>query len=339
MAANVDLMINGQNMENFKEQNTTYKESISQQFNKNDDALSSQAVDMFSSIDGSYDTQSTSNENDSFKIHIPYGTSFKSLCDYLQNTSTNGHFVVVPEGLLYCQQQQKNVILNSIEIFSHELPKFELNSESNCYAFPVAPATFRKRLGKVPCKGEILIWKESGDSVIKINVLNYTDGVNFYHPGQLEYNPFNINDGGFGDETNPLCVVKSTSFSDICGQMLGQSAKYVTFSVVANGLIMTGYNNLNQILRSDPIGCDNKMKSIRETGGKIKIRISTKECFKVNISIIKAFKSLSQLAEKSCIKFYTYMKSDKLSELKILCHVGSYGILRIYLKDIDHVTE
>lgn len=274
------------------------------------------------------------NVNDSFEVVIPSGPIFKSLCVFLESTSSSGHLVFINEGIMFVQYQKENIIVNRVEIFSHELPVFKFSSQSGTFALPISPSVFKKCLGKVPQKAEILLFKPAGTKTIGINILNHTPGTLYYNPVELEYEEYEIDEDGFSRENEPFCVTRSIDITKAFEQIIGTTAAYIIITHKTDDLgrflLCVGYDTYGEYAGNWPLSSIHRepLKLISS----FQINIATHKPFKMNISTIKALKLLSQLDRKSCIKFYVHLdENDNLTRLKIVSHVGSYGVLSNYI--------
>src|SRR3990167_223068 len=278
---------------------------------------------------------STSDINDSFEIVIPSGPTFRSLCVFFEETCSSGHFIVMSEGMIFSQYQNKtspsdedDLVLNRAEIFSCELPIFKFNSSSGTYAFHISPSLFKNRLGKIPQKAEILLRKESGNRDIEITILNHTSGTVVYSPIVQDYNNYEIEDD---ESIKPLCVVRTTDFSNTIAHMISNQIFYVVVYPKDNKLCCSGYEKIGTYVGTWSFsGEAPKMETSRS---KFQLNIVDKKEFKIGLSLLRILPTLSQLNKKSCVRFYAYYSNDgTFNRLKLVSHIGSYGYLSTYIR-------
>ena len=211
-----------------------------------------------------------------------------------------------------------STLINDIFIDKSELTIYELDFSEGDYKIPLTTKTFLELI-KIGKRDSLRIYKKIGKKEILIVSFKQTpgenDGITSITPlnidelKEIKYPNYNIL------EKDPNCTISVSRFIDACTKMETVKPDHVNIATAHHGFIFTA------------------KKSTDESGTIFKFGDTRKEfgVIKVNIKTIKLFKNINGLCPSGTIKFI----AEPGLPLKLVCHIGCYGLLRIYIRNSE----
>lgn len=294
------------------------------------------------------------------------GYSFRNLIEYLKNTNIAGNFIFTPERITYSRSDANNTILNEIVILKSNLTYYVYNAPSTEVIIGVTISNLRKITKPIGKKDSIRLYMLQGDPLLYIQIVSINtkalsrNNANFVRPqGGIDHLLYDVGDYTRSDE-NPNCTIPIMDFCRMCTAMNSISCTFVTIRGLPRGAIFEAMTDGSISGRIDKFGIiDNpppppsissdlsnidsvvsnlqsatiKMPTVKTPRLVIQTAADLAEtCIKVKIATIKALSKINNLSTPTGI-IKLYMEPDR--PLKLVCNIGNYGRLVIYLRDIE----
>lgn len=295
------------------------------------------------------------------------GYSFRNLIEYLKNTNIAGNFVFTPDRVTYSRSDANNTILNEIVILKSNLTYYVYNAPTTEVIIGVTISNLRKITKPIGKKDSIRLYMLQGDPLLYIQIVSINtkalsrNNANFVRPqGGIDHLLYDVGDYTRTDE-NPNCTIPIMDFCRMCTAMNSISCTYVTIRGLPRGAIFEAMTDGSISGRIDKFGIidnpppppsvamtdfstiDSVVSNLQPTSIKMptvkapRLVIQTaadlaETCIKVKIATIKALSKINNLSTPTGI-IKLYMEPDR--PLKLVCNIGNYGRLVIYLRDIE----
>lgn len=299
-------------------------------------------------------------------VEIPDGYTFRNLIEFLKNTNTSGNFIFTKDRITYSRADATNSILNEILILGCNLTYYIYNSPLPEIVIGVTISNLRKITKPIGKKDSVRLYMLPNDPLLYIQIVSVNtkalsrNNANFVMPqkiDRLEYDPGQY----LRSEENPNCTIPIMDFCKMCTSMHSISCSYVTIRGLPRGSIFEGMMEGGITGRIDKFGIvDNQaptsvtipdmsaitpllndlcLDKIRVPVGKapklvIKSAAEMAEIrTRVRIATIKALSKINNLSPPAgIVKLYI----ERGVPLKLICNIGTYGKLIIYLRDIEN---
>lgn len=294
------------------------------------------------------------------------GYSLRNLIEYLKNTNVAGNFVFTPEDITYSRSDAANTILNEIYIHKSDLSYYVYNAPAAEVVVGVTISNLRKITKPIGKKDSVRMYMLAGDPLLYIQIVSTNtkalsrNNANFVRPqANIERLVYDVT-GYTRTEDNPNCTIPITDFCRMCTAMNSISCSYVTIRGLARGAIFEAMTDGSISGRIDKFGIIDEHKTVAPSPIDLsvidsvmsnlhpdKIKASNVKTprlliqapidesetrIRVRISTIKALSKINNLSPPTGhIKLY--IEPDL--PLKLVCKIGTYGKLTIYLRDID----
>ncbi len=250
-----------------------------------------------------------------------------------------------------------NTILNVILIPRSNLTFYYYNSPEPEVIVGVTIANLRRNTKPIGKKDSLRIYMLPGDPLlyiqpISINVKTFTrNNTNFIKPQMIPL--CRLTPGEYErSEDDPNCTIPVVDFCRMCTAMNSISCSHVIIRGYPRGIVFEGMMEGNIAGRIDKFGIvENRalstdssssfldgfnldhVKIPKGEGPRLVIESNEPEDkIKVRIATIKALSKLNNLSTQGGI-IKIYMEPE--APLKLICNIGSYGRLAIYLRDVD----
>ena len=285
------------------------------------------------SVGSDIELKSTEVKKARLMVEFSDGYTFRNLIEYLKNTNTTGNLIFNPSGITYQQENMNKDLLNHIEIRKEDLPSYIVNPSPGEEAVHIG-ATMSELRPLTRCIGKkdgvrLVMSEESPLLYIQVISQFTRDGNKgntiFYRPHKVDQEYFST-DVYSHPETDPTCTISIAEFSRVCGALHVQKCKHVIIKGYPKGVLFEGMLDGDILVRESPFGdCTPAPRLIVRGASE-----SKEETFsiKVNISNIKPLSRLSSISPNGTVKMY--FEQDK--PFKIICNIGTYGTLRIFLR-------
>lgn len=292
-------------------------------------------------------------DNDAyFFVTFIDGSSFRAMIEYLRLTNTHGIFRFTKDKILYQQGNSDNTILNEVEIKTYELTDYEFHSRSEEIIVCVNLVRLRDITRSVGKKDHIDIYRLEGEpqnlyiQIRSQSEKGSSDPNKFLLP--CEASDLTIYDMPDYERSkrNPNCTIFQSDFAKFCKSIVTIKCNHVRAHGFDHGIIFKGITNLNTIGSVKEFGkCNNcsssesKPKSFFTPQNNNIIKASKPppilnigelgeiEKFTIPIPIMKYLTKINGLSPNGTIKMY--IEKDK--PLKMLCNIGTFGKLTIYI--------
>lgn len=291
-------------------------------------------------------------DDTSFMVIFHDGYTFRLLMEYIKSTCQSGNIIFNKTSIVLTECNEHFTILNDFKINTIDLVNYQYKSSSESYIVAFSMEDLLPHLKSVTKKKSVKLLKKPNSSIIYIQVLNSYDEVsNKYHilkPKTIDtrylYTPPNIKYNEI-----PNCVVPLSIFCKDCGEYKDCKYGTVTIRVSSNGIVLTGnqdgiidglvspYGNYNPneneeetqtIELPDLNNIDISDISIKNQNTQIVHSSIKSNNIIVSLDIIKTFSKFIGISPGGTVKFYKI----KNSPLKLVCNIGTCGILSVYLK-------
>lgn len=295
-------------------------------------------------------------EDSSFFATFIDGSTFKYMIEYIRLINMEGVFRFEKDAIYYEQMDQYGYICNKIKIKTYELVDYDFSSELDSIIVGVNLSELRNVCRNIGKKDHVDLYKLQGEPehlYIRIRSQSEKDSQSNIYRVQttvMDYDRYELK--FTKSKKDPTCTVYQTDFSKLCKSVVIIKCVHVIAHGFKNGVIFKG------ILNGGPIGSVKefgkcypeessgpKLKSfdINSISGKSVIKskkpapkINIKEIgeiekFKIDISVIKFMQKLNGLSPSGTLKIYV----EEGCPLKMICNIGTFGKLEIYLFDTD----
>ena len=294
----------------------------------------------------------------SFLAEFSEGYSFRNLIEFLRGTNMQGNWIFTKNAIRYEQPNADGTILNSVEIETRKLTRYEFNSSNGEIVVGTMISEIRGVARSIGKKDGVRIYKAPNDNTIFFQITNQNtnaDSMENVSPvllrvierPKIEYPRYTRG------EEDPNCTVQALSFGKICNAIGIVGCVSVYFYGYERGFMLKGIKENGTVGRIDSFGdCQNQEASAPTSAPALpsfisslptqethvvkptnapQLRLIVKQdenMVKVRIKTIKALAKLNNLAPGGVIMMYM----EAGLPLKLICQVGAYGTLRIILR-------
>ncbi len=288
--------------------------------------------------------------NASFFATFIDGSSFRNMIEYLRLPSIDGVFRFTKHKVLYEQGDKDNNILNVAELKTYELTDYEFVSKSDEIVVGINLSDIRNICRNVGKKDHIDLYKlagEPGSLYIRIRSQSEKGSESNLYLLQITNTNYNVYQLPMYDrgKRDPTCTVYQSDFSKLCKSLTVIKCSHAMVhgfkkGVVYKGILSTGaIGSVKEFGKCNGGEPDKTLKSIFSNGNGTIIKakkppprlnigeIGEIERFKIDISIIKFLVKLNALSPTGTIKMYI----EKGLPLKMVCNVGTFGKMSVYL--------
>jgi hypothetical protein len=295
-------------------------------------------------------------------VEFSDGYSLRNMIEYLKSTNTHGNFYFTPEKILYSRSDANNTVLNDITILGCNLTYYIYNSTEPHIPVGVTISNLRKITKSIGKKDSVRLFMRQGDPTLYIQILSVNakalsrSNVNMITPQPIEQEIYDV-DGYTRSEETPNCTIPVMDFCRMCAAMNSIQCSYVIIRGRPRGAIFEGIMDGRTIGRRDEFGICKKtagsaipdLTPLMEDLSMDKIKVPNKipkivplndveeddedeVQIRVKISTIKALSKINNLSTAAGI-VRLYLERDLPA--KLICNIGSYGKLIIYLRDVS----
>lgn len=294
-------------------------------------------------------------KNDSLYASFVDGSSLRNLVEYIRLINLEGVFRFHEKIIYYEQGDEDNNILNVVKIKGHELTAYDFYSSTGCISSKINLADFRNITRTVNKKDQLVIYKredEPGYLYVQVKSQDKSSSGEQLYPLPMkmsDYQTYDLPTYDRGDK-DPTCTIHQCDISKFLKSMVTIRCSYIMIHGYEKGIVIKGYlstgeigsikeygkiyinsNNKYQMKSAFKIYNKNIVKS-KEPTPKLNIRDAGEiERYKIDIKIVKALTKLNGLSPTGTIKFYI----QRDTPLKMVCNIGSFGKLSIYLRSSD----
>lgn len=254
----------------------------------------------------------------SFSIEFSDGYTFRKLIEYIKKMAKECIFILNSEGILINLCNEDKSVLNNLFIDQSELTMYDFQCSEKEHKIPLNIQHFLDII-KIGRKDALRIIKKEGQKQLFVapmkeessEINNYTMimPLNIDEMNEIPYPKYSR------QENNPNCTISISRFISGCSRMESVRPDHVKISMAPKGFIFSANKSTKDIGTIFKFG-----DSDDEFGF---IRVVTKT--------IKNFKNLNGLSVNSTIKLI----AEPGLPIKMICHVGCYAKLRIYVLNVD----
>lgn len=297
----------------------------------------------------------------SFLAEFSDGYSFRNMFEYLRITNIKGNFRFSRDLICYEQADASMTIVNQIEISTCELTCYQFNSQTDEIVIGINISDMRNITKTIGKKDSVRIYKQADDPILYIQIITQSTrgsmghNVSVIRPiTDVEITMYEMPEYRVS-EKYPNCTIPMTEFTRTCTSMSTFRCSYVTiiglpkgaiFKTLTEGTISGKYQEFGicdgytttpspQSYGQADIDFAATMRLSLPTGPPPKLVVKSENkpvaIIKIKMAIIKALSKLNNLSTSGTIKMY--MESD--NPLKLVCRIGTYGILRIFIRTDD----
>jgi hypothetical protein len=302
--------------------------------------------------DGVIISQKRVDPNSSFYATFIDGSSFRNMIEYLRLPSTEGVFRFTKTSIVYEQGDRDNNILNVVKLKTYELTDYEFSSKSDEIVIGINLSEIRNVCRNVGKKDQIDLYKlatEPRNLYFRVRSQSEkgSEPTIYLIPiTTIEYNTYKLPSYRRG-KTDPTCTVYQCDFSKLCKSLVVTKCSHAMVHGFEKGIIFKGIlingtiGSVKEFGRcnSNTEPTEHNLKSAYpvQDGTIIKAKkapprlnigvVGEIEKYKIDISIVKYLIKLNALNPVGTIKMYI----EKGIPLKMVCNIGSFGKLSIYI--------
>lgn len=239
-------------------------------------------------------------------------------CDNFKNTTGECVFHFSAEGIRYRQSNIDKTVFHDLEIDASELTHYEFQSKNSKIIISLNLEQLIAIL-KIARKDGFQLLKQAQNNVIYIRPITGGTAQNFsfiipnHIPDLTVYEEHNYN----RSERQPNCTVSVSSFVMMCNQMTSIKPLNITVKGYEKGIMFMANTSAGITGKQITFGSPSEA----EMGN---INVPTK--------MLKAFSKISFISQNGTIKIL-FDGSDQDAIIKLVCHVGNYGILRTFIRN------
>jgi hypothetical protein len=339
------------NLDSYKNNNNR---DIYSQLINNEDKLINEALTIAMTTERDIDPRGT------FYAEFSDGYTFRNLFEYLRLTNLDAVIKLYPDRIIYEQMSEDQIILNKFIIKTHELTDYQFSSATDEIIVSVSLVKFRGVSKNIAKKDRCSIFKEPDNPTLYVQIFNANNQSNGEASGIFpvetqEVEITEYQDTPFQRSTkNPNCTIYQGEFAKMCTSMLSVKSSHVNIHCLDKGVIFKGAKpdgsfgyikdfgkvreEQNKMVRSKL----NLIKNIN-TFDNMPIRSSTVPApklrigefgelarFSIPMDKIRALSKLHNISPMGAIKIYA--EDDKEKPLRLICNIGSYGKLYVYIR-------
>lgn len=304
------------------------------------------------------------NDDIIFLMEVSDGYSFRNMIEHLKATNVDGHFVFSKKGINYQRIDANHILMNELYLRACDFQKYVLNVTDTVHV-GVNLSDFQsitKQIGK----RDGFRWYKKSYSVetsgtvntsnsIYCQILNSSknsrSNINFFCEKNINIEQYEA--GKFRreiDNPNANCVIGD--FSKTCKTIGSLKCDSVIIQGYSKGVSFTACNQGNITGRVEQFGiCELEPKIYPELSdilnGTINLNLNGDDGSSVSnqsngtalvhvpSSVIKSLGKMNNICNNGIVKMY--LEQDK--PFRIICPIGPYGELTIYIRDINSKEE
>lgn len=271
-------------------------------------------------------------DNSSFVADFIDGYSLRNLIEYLRSTNTHGNFIFTKEGIYYQQTDASYSIINEFDIDAAELVCYEFSSEEEHIIVGVNINDMRTLTKSIGKKDSVRLYKVAGDPILYIQIIGSSErsseraNMSIIRPQKVPLITYDL-----PEYTRPNLVVHALVFSKACAGMTSIKCASVETTSTGKGIVFKAVMANGIVGKVESLG-DTKVTSLGAAPPKLNL-VDPDTYINVNVkaSTIKALSKINNLTSNGTVKIYT----ETGKPLKFTTKIGSYGILNIFVRDID----
>ncbi len=274
--------------------------------------------------------------NSNFIAEFCDAYTFRNMMEYIRIGGQQGYFVFHKDCIRYTWPNDSGTVLNDIYIDSSELVKYSWNSSTGPIYVGLLLSAVRD-ITKPTKRGDTArLYKRKGEAVLYIQVITKGDrGPNLGTVRMIEGEGYTKYDVPFNEaeEKHPTCVVSTSEFSSMCTAMGQIKCDFVTVVPYDNGVNFVADKGRGLSARMFAFGdmnteCDVDMSMISLPSNNRPVIVLGDGPSLISTTVIKTMAKLSGLCQMGTIKIF----AGPGDTVKLLAHIGSFGIIRVYLK-------
>lgn len=262
--------------------------------------------------------------------------TFRNMIEYVRIGSQQGYFVFHKDCITYTWPNDSGTVLNDIYIDSSELVKYSCISSTGPIYVGLLLSAVRDITKSIKRGDTARVYKRAGEAVLYIQVITKGDrGPNLGSVRMIEGEGYTKYDVPFNeeDEKHPTCVVSTSEFSSMCTAMGQIKCDFVTVVPYDSGVNFVADKGRGLSIRMFSLGdvstdgeVDMSMISLPSNNRPIIVLANSPSL--ISTTIIKTMSKLSGLCQMGTIKIF----AGSGDTVKLLAHIGSFGVIRVYLK-------
>lgn len=291
-------------------------------------------------------------DNDaSFFATFVDGSSFRNMIEYIRLNNTKGVFRFGDKKIKYEQEDSTGKVLIIVEIKTYELTDY--NFRSRCDEIPIGInlAKLRDITRVIGKKDHMDLYRLSGEpDILYIRVKSQTekgsgDQSNLYPVYLIEnnYETYGVPQYARGRK-DPNCTIYQSDFSKFFKSIAVIKCNHVILHCFEYGIVVKGITNFSTVGAVKEFGRCNQntgTQNLKSVVGAYNITKSDKpkprlnitelgevEKYKISLDVAKTLNKLNGLSPNGTIKIY----AEKGLPLKMVCNIGSFGKMTIYIK-------
>jgi hypothetical protein len=271
------------------------------------------------------------------------GYSFRNLIEYFKGTNTEGRFVFSSDFITYIKMDGRQTIINSAEIRTADLTSYEYNCDDEEFVVGVNIANMRAVTKSIAKKDGVRLYMFDGDANLYIQILSShkqnQSSFNIIKTCKTDNQDIKIDD--YEEGVKPNCTVPLSHFCRVCSSMTSVKCAYVSSKQIPGGIQFTGMIDGGIVGKVEPFYSSvSSVDSLPTVENKGVIKQSNipppqlvfeedEDEIMISISNIKSLSKLNNLMTNGTIRMY----QQKCLPLKLVCNIGSYGSLCIYIAE------
>lgn len=271
-------------------------------------------------------------DDDSFDVTFEQGFVFKSLIEFLRQTTQKGNFNFLKSRITYSKMDINKKIFNILDIECGLIP-YNLQSYNDEIVYGINFKDLIAVIGKVKRKEGIKLFKKVNDSKLYVSILSSkknsgTDNINEVKPYSEQDLQWKFEDDRDDDTDNDNSIVVSSSeFVDACNRITSIKCSDVSVVWVGKGIILE--TTVGTVIKREILG---DVEDIHQASD---IRINA------NSNTIKALSKLGNLCENGSVR----LSLRKNRPFRIMTRIANYGLLKTFifndelLKDIRNISN
>ena len=288
-------------------------------------------------------------ERNVFEVKFYHGYSFRGAINFINSNIAQGNFRISSSGIKFMEANSSETMLIKTHFRSEDLPGFEYNSYQPERFIGVNMASLNAITKNVEKKGSAYIWYPNRDTSEE-QYLHVSRG-NESESGRGDFNlvpvtKVPIQDYAIPNEPDvgaPNFSVPVSEFVKACSLITVSTNGSVFIRGFDSGIMLQ--NSVNDTGTIQTLGkCDvgesrstvpsNTRRAINSRIHIVRKKVSA-ELFKISIpgGQIKSLKKINSFCPEGVVKFY-YVDNAADPEtkiIKLLCDIGHYGSMSIYL--------
>ncbi len=309
------------------------QEDVSSTLDKEEEA-SEESTNLLSAVTG--------RENPLIYAEFTDAYSFRTLIEYLDHTNDDGNFIFGPKAILYCRESDSRQVLNVVEIYGHELTRYDYNSQQDRFISGLNLAQFKAATRKIGKKDVARLSVFNSAVCLQVNgspKSGSDDDMDVIRTQRLNQDVFEID--GYQGEDEPNCAVSMARFTSVCGVQASCKDDHVTFIGIDHGIITEARQGGNLRASVKPLGQIDETTEVK--GGNLSekiVKMGEKNIklihkypneivrYKIPRRIVSALSKLTNISPNGTVKIYIQPNLP----IKLVFHISTYGRLTVYLR-------